>query len=382
MRLRSILVALLAALALVAPRHALAAEPQVAEARGAIVMDGGGQVLWELDAYRETNPASITKVMTAMVALDSGFPLDATITCVDVDLGDFSQTAGYVAGDKATLRDLLEVALVWSANDACYQIACGIAGSEEAFVALMNAKAQSLGMTHTHFENCHGLGGEQHYSCARDLALMGRYALANYPFIAQTVALERITTHVGKVELDLETTHKPISDYEGLLGIKTGSLLDDGSSFLGAAERDGMRVYTVVLDCPTLDGRFDDTRTLMDWAFANCTRIRLCEEGQLVRMAPFAFDARLVCPVTYQQRAEGVRVKGMGAVTFRTTRASAQHLVAADAAYGATLWMQGSRLVGASTMASGRPVMRPLAVNPFLLPLFGDGGQMGGSPWA
>ena len=72
-----------------------------------------------------------------------------------------------------------------------------------------------------------------------------------------------------------------------------------------------------------------------------------------------------------------------GPMTLRgCARASAQHLVAADAAYGATLWMQGSRLVGASTMASGRPVMRPLAVNPFLLPLFGDGGQMGGSPWA
>ena len=370
MRLRSILVVLLAALALVAPCHALAAEPQVAEARGAIVMDGGGQVLWELDAYRETNPASITKVMTAMVALDSGFPLDATITCVDVDLGDFSQTAGYVAGDKATLRDLLEVALVWSANDACYQIACGIAGSEEAFVALMNAKAQSLGMTHTHFENCHGLGGEQHYSCARDLALMGRYALANYPFIAQTVALERITTHVGKVELDLETTHKPISDYEGLLGIKTGSLLDDGSSFLGAAERDGLRLITVVLDCPTLEGRFDDTRTLMDWAFGCCREVTLCHGGQLLRMVPFAFDCRMECPVTYLTDATGIRLAGGGPVTFRTTRAQRRALVGGGAPLGTTSWFQAGRLVASSGMAAGAPRPRPMAVSPFLLPLF------------
>lgn len=370
MRARWLLALVLSTLALLVPHAAIAAEPELAEAKSAIVMDEQGQTLWELDAYHQTNPASITKIMTAMVALDSGYDLDHVISCVDIDLGGISQTAGYKKGDTATLRDLLEVALVWSANDACYQIACGIAGSEEAFVELMNAKARSIGMMHTHFENSHGLGGENHYSCAHDLAIMGRYALANYPFIAETVKLEQITVDVGKVTLELETTHKAIADYEGLVGIKTGSLLDDGSSFLGAAKRDGLLVFTVVLDCPTLDGRFDDTRTLMDWAFENCREVSLCERGGLVCLSPFAFDYRFVCPVTYLSDARGIRVRGAGPVTFRTRRASSRTATFTGAPYGVTRWSQAGRTVSSVGMAADRPIARPLAINPMLLPLF------------
>ena len=131
--------------------------------------------------------ASITKVMTAIVALDSGVNLDEPCKITVPDLEEGSQVAGLTSDDTPTLRQLIMMMLVYSANDAAYNIAINVSGSQQAFVDQMNKKAAEIGMTHTQFQNPHGLDANGHYSTARDLALMGRYAREHYPLIASAV---------------------------------------------------------------------------------------------------------------------------------------------------------------------------------------------------
>ncbi len=145
--------------------------------------------------------ASITKVMTAMVALDSGIDLDKPCNIVSVDLEEGSVLANYSTSEHPTLRELLQVLLVHSANDVAYNIAINVAGSEKAFADLMNKKAAEIGMTNTHFSNPHGLDADDHYSTARDLALMARYAREHYPFLASTVSMTSVTATVQGEEV-------------------------------------------------------------------------------------------------------------------------------------------------------------------------------------
>ncbi|MBQ6522315.1 MAG: D-alanyl-D-alanine carboxypeptidase, partial [Atopobiaceae bacterium] len=165
MRIRPVLLSLLASLALVCtPAYAFETAPEVEEAQAAIVVDSSGSILWSKNAEREMGMASVTKVMTAVVALDSGMDLDTVCSIDYVDLGPYSQTAGFTSDDAPTLRDLLRVMLVYSGNDAACYVAQNVAGSVDEFVVLMNAKARELGMNHTHFANPHGLEEDGHYS--------------------------------------------------------------------------------------------------------------------------------------------------------------------------------------------------------------------------
>ena len=174
MRIRNLIAAFVASLfVFCTPALAFETTPTISEAQCAIVCDSSGNVLWSMNADREMALASITKVMTAVVALDSGLDLDSPCTISYVDLGPYSQTAGFTESDTPTLRELLRVMLVYSGNDAAVYIAQNVAGSEEAFVTLMNEKARELGMTHTHFANPHGLEADGHYSSVADLVILG-----------------------------------------------------------------------------------------------------------------------------------------------------------------------------------------------------------------
>ncbi len=186
-------------LVLLAPVPAVAdtglGAPGVTEAQAWIVEDSTGRVLAESNADAAFAPASITKVMTAMVALDAGLPMDTEVAMPahPEDGWEAAQVAGYAVGETSTLEDMLEVLLVYSANDVGYAIAEKVAGSQGAFADLMNEKAAEIGMTRTTFKNPHGLEEDGHESCARDLALMGRYALTHYPFIARMVRTHSVT---------------------------------------------------------------------------------------------------------------------------------------------------------------------------------------------
>lgn len=343
--------------------------PYLSEAQGAIVTDEVGNVLYEYNADLELPMASITKVMTAMVALDSGYGLDTSCTIHDVYLGEDSQTAGYTIYDTPTLRELLRVMLVYSGNDCAENIAINVAGSEDAFVALMNQKAQELGMAHTHFENPHGMDETGHYSCARDLATMGRYALTNYPLIASTVRLRQVSATVGGYYTVFYSTDDLMGTYRGMLGIKTGAVYA-GTAFLGAARRDSVTLYTAVIGCATSSGRFTDTESLLDWAFAAYDVITPASERWVVSVQPYAYDFRYQCLVSPHTEGRFEMWGGAGPLNYRTSRITKSMLMTPGQASGVTYWSQAERHIADTTYLTVDGLVKVPAVGIFELPLF------------
>ena len=343
--------------------------PTLYEAQGAIVTDEVGNVLYSYNPELELPMASITKVMTAMVALDSGMSLDEPCTIYDVYLGEDSQTAGYTIYDTPTLRELLRVMLVYSGNDCAENVAINVAGSEEAFVELMNKKAQELGMTHTHFMNPHGMDESGHYSCAFDLATMGRVALSNYPFIASTVRLRSVDATVGGYSTVFYSTDDLMDTYKGLLGIKTGSVYA-GTAFLGAARRDSVTLYTAVIGCATSSGRFTDTEAMLDWAYASYKVTEPIGNNWVVNVFPYAYDFRYQCVVIPQTEGRFEVWPGGGSLSYRTTRINRSMLMTPDEATGVTRWSQSDRHIADTAYMTSPTLMRVPAVGIFELPLF------------
>ncbi len=265
---RALAALLLGLIVIVSPRPA-SADPALIEAQGALVMDEKGDVLYELDGDGIFAPASITKVMTAMVALDSGVPLDTPVKVTKVEFPDFpyAQLSDLPVGATFSFGDLLKVMLVYSANDCAVMVANEVSGSEAAFCNLMNAKARELGMGSSHFANTHGLEAEGHVSSPKDITVMGRYALTHYPFIAQWVRTEQVTVADSEgAEFTYDSTDELLGAYPGAMGIKTGSV-DAGVTFLGAVRQTNTTLYSTVLGCASSEGRWADTRALWDWAY-------------------------------------------------------------------------------------------------------------------
>ena len=377
---RKLLLALLVmAVALTAfPRNAraLGGEPAISEAYSAIVMDSEGNVLWSLNADEEMAMASTTKVMTAMVALDSGIDLDTVCTINPVDLGPYSQTAGFASYDSPTLRELLRVMLVYSGNDAACYVAQNVAGSEEAFVALMNQKAAELGKTHTHYANPHGLEEEGHYSSAADLATMGRYALEHYPFIASTVRLRSVSAIVAGGWQTFPSTDALMDYYPGLLGIKTGTV-GAGAVFVGAARRNGITLYTAVMGCATSAGRFNDTAALLDWAYDNYVPRSVGRERWVLDVAPYALDFRFDCVASATTNTVARVWPDGGGLSYSNTHRSFWLLAEPGDEYGMVSWSQDGRRLCQVRSAYRATLARVPAINQFALPLFMDTSALG-----
>ena len=191
-------------------------------------------VIYSYQANERLSPASLTKVMTALLVLENCQNLDDIITIGDVTIReDGAQNFGFKEGDRITIRDLLYVTLVYSANDGALALAQHVAGTEEAFAELMNARAEDLGATHSHFVNPHGLTNEEHYTCAYDLYLIFNAAL-QYPEFQKIINTEKysfsyISAANGEVTKEISTTNQYfLKGYESpenitVIGGKTGS---------------------------------------------------------------------------------------------------------------------------------------------------------------
>lgn len=253
---------------------AASSEP-VLSAQSAILMDAdSGRVLSETNADEERLIASITKIMTALVALEATEDLDALVTVKR----EYTLTEGssmYLkVGEELSMRTLLYGLMLSSGNDAALAIAGECAGDTETFVDWMNQRAKSLGMTHTHFANPNGLNDEAHYSTARDMALLTREALRNSDF-AEIAATKSIT--LG--ERSLTNHNKLLWRYEGAVGVKTGYTQMAGRTLVSAAERNGQTLIAVTLNDPN---DWADHAALLDWGFENCPDFQLCRAGKVV----------------------------------------------------------------------------------------------------
>lgn len=329
--------------------------PALSEAKAAIVVDEDGRELWGTNEDEELPMASITKIMTAMVVLDSGVDLSSTYQGISVTLEEGAVKAGYSEADTPSVKELLQVMLVASANDAAENLAVDIAGSREAFVGLMNEKAEEIGMAHTHFMNPTGLEEDGHYSCVSDLVLMGRYALEHYPLIAQTIRLSSAEATISGKTKTMASTDSLLHSLSGMLGIKTGSV-ESGTGFLGAYEKDGTRIYTCVLGCTTEAGRFTDTERLISWTYSQgyvrktyaTTRIPVATVG-------FADHFGLVLDVSAMEPAIGYVWPGSDGVEEVSAK-STQTMSLPGALWGSSTWTQAGRCVAsAAYVASSSP---------------------------
>ena len=331
--------------------QAAEAEPDLSEAEAAIIVDSAGNVLYEKNPDEEINMASVTKVMTAVVALESGTPLDKVCACSKPDLVENAVAAGYENGTTSTFEDLLHVMLVHSANDAAYNVAVAVAGSEPAFVDMMNEKAEQLGMDHTHFENPHGLDADGHHSTVHDLAILARYAMTTQPFIADTVRMRQTTVKVNGVSETFDTSDELLGTYRGMLGIKTGAG-DNVTAFMGCARRSNATLYTVVLGCSTVEGRFSDTVSLLDWAFDTYDKYSLADPDERVSTHHFAYDLAYSLDVSADARVEGLVWPAGGATAYARTTASSNQLLNRGQAAGSCLWRQDGRTVNACSYSA------------------------------
>ena len=237
-------------------------------ARSAILMDyASGRVIWAKNGQEKLPPASLTKILTAILILERG-NLDDVVT-VGSNPSKIEPTAlGFKEGDKITLKDLLTAILVHSANDAAIEGAGYISGSEDEFVSQMNEKASELGALNTHFVNCHGLHHPLHYSTAYDIAIMARYALSN-PIFASLVALRKAEIRIWNKEerkITIDNTNKLLSFYPYANGIKTGYTNEAGRCLAASAKKDGWQLIAVILNSKDV---WKEAQALFEYAFNN-----------------------------------------------------------------------------------------------------------------
>lgn len=228
-------------------------------AASAIIMHSGGEVIYEKNADDKRLIASTTKIMTAILAIEN-CELDKEVTVSSEWCGLEGSSMYLRAGQKLTVRQLVEGLLLTSGNDAAVAIACTASGDVESFAALMNEKACSLGMDNTHFDNPHGLDSKEHYSTARDMAVLMIYCMDNAVFC--DIIGERSAT-VG--DQTYYNHNKLLSRCEGCIGGKTGYTMAAGRCLVSCCERGGTRYVCVTLGDPD---DWDDHCALYNEAFS------------------------------------------------------------------------------------------------------------------
>ena len=240
-------------------------------AKSAILMEEAtGNILYESNPDEKLPIASVTKVMTMLLimeAVDSGkISLDDMVTVSENAMSYGGSTMFLETGEQLTVNDMLKGIAVASANDGCVAMAEHLAGSESAFVDMMNEKAKELGMENTHFMNTNGLDEDDHYSSARDVAIMSR-ELMKHETIFNYTSIWMDTLRGGKFQL--ANTNKLIRFYDGANGLKTGSTSKALCCLSAAAKRNDMQLIAVVLGAPTSAERFASAKSLLDYGFAN-----------------------------------------------------------------------------------------------------------------
>lgn len=253
-------------------------------AQSAVVIDAQmGRVIFEQNAYEKGEPASTTKIMTALVAIENA-KLDKTVKVSKKAASVEGSSIWLEKGEKITLENLLYGLMLSSGNDAATAIAEGISGSEKKFVKLMNEKAEEIGLKNTHFYNPHGLNSEQHYTTAYELALIAREALKN-PVFAKIVSTKKQTIPwEGHTYSRTLTNHnKMLSLYEGADGVKTGYTKSSGRTLVSSATKNGVQLIAVTLNSPD---DWNDHKELLDYGFERCESKIITPTGQTVRSVP------------------------------------------------------------------------------------------------
>ncbi len=261
------------------------------KAPSCILMDRAtGTVLYEQDADHQLAPASVTKVMTlllVMEAIDRGqLGWDDMVTASASAAAKGGSQVYLEENEQMSVHDMVKCVVVSSANDCATALAEAVAGSESGFVEKMNQRAGELGMANTHFANCTGLddeaGADVHYTTSRDIAIMSR-ELLKHEAIREFTTIWMDTIRDGS--FGLSNTNKLVRFYPGTTGLKTGFTQAAGYCMSASAERDGMELIAVVMNCGSSTDRFESAKALLEYGFANYTLLSPVGEEELPPVA-------------------------------------------------------------------------------------------------
>lgn len=247
-----------------------------------------GDIIKEENAYEHLCPASVTKIMSILLimeAIDSGkINLNDMVAASENAVSKGGSQIWLEVGEMMSVNDLLKAVIISSANDACTLLSEYVAGSDTAFVGMMNDRVKELGLKDSNFENCTGLDDNvtNHYSCAYDLAVIAKEVM-KYNLIKEYSTVWLDSLRDGKTELN--NTNKLVNKYNGITGLKTGTTSNAGFCLCATATRDGMSLVSVVLGAQTSDDRFNMSTQLLDFGFAN------------YKLSPINLDSSQITPV-------------------------------------------------------------------------------------
>ena len=250
-----------------------------------LIEQESGQILYEHNIHEKLRPASVTKVMSILLimeAIDSGkISLDDSVPCSEKARSMGGSQIWLNETETLTVNEMLKAICVVSANDAVVAMSEFIAGSEEAFVEKMNARAKELGMNDTCFKNCHGIDEDEHVTSSYDIALMSRELLKNHPSITNYTTIWMDTLRDGKSEL--VNTNKLIRNYKGSTGLKTGSTSLALYNLSASATRNSLSLIAVIMKAPSTKIRFSEAQKLLDYGFNNYSYKEFAKKDDIVK---------------------------------------------------------------------------------------------------
>lgn len=279
-----------------------------------------GQVLYGYNVHEKLHPASVTKVMSILLIMEQiqlgKIDYTTKISCSSNAASMGGSQIWLDTSETLSVDEMLKAICVVSANDCVMAMAEHIAGTEEAFVQLMNAKAKELGMNDTTFKNCHGLDEEGHVTSTYDIALMSRELLNKYPEITKYTTIYMDSLRDGKSSL--VNTNKLVRTYNGCTGLKTGSTSQALFNLSASATRDGLSLIAVIMKGPTSAIRFDEAKTLLDYGFNNFEYRKLATKGEKIKEINIEKGISKAVDVVFEKDVGALIPKGQGSSISQT----------------------------------------------------------------
>lgn len=311
-----------------------------------------GKVLYSKMADKRLPMASTTKIMTAIVALESGLPLETVISIPKEAVGVEGSSVYLDYGEKMSFESLIYCLLLSSANDASVAIALAVCGSVASFVELMNQKAISIGLTNTHFTNPHGLYDKEHYTTAAELCALMAYAMRNADFRRISACEKTVIPRENDGVRVLINHNKLLKTYSGTVSGKTGFTKMSGRCLVSCAERDGLSLIAATLDAPS---DWADHSSLYDFGFSSYQRMKLCAIRLSIPVISGVKDSVIVSsePLTHFTANDGAKV---------TSIIYAPRFVFADIqkgeALGKIIYIKNGKIIATSPLIAEESVAR------------------------
>ena len=293
------------------------------EAGSAILIEqNSGQILYEHNIHEKLHPASVTKVMSLLLimeSLDSGkITLDTQIPCSSNAASMGGSQIWLDTTETLSVNDMLKAIAVVSANDCVVALAEYLGGTEDSFVQMMNTRAKELGMNDTTFKNCHGLDEDDHLTSAYDIALMSRELLMNHPSITNYSTIWTDTLRDGKSALS--NTNKLVRNYAGCTGLKTGSTSLALYNLSASATRDGLSLIAVIMKAPSSALRFSNATSLLDYGFSTYSYKSFGNQGEIVKQVAVAKGISETVNAVYETSPSFLIKKGEeSSITYEVT---------------------------------------------------------------